>query len=380
MDEGFELYGNATWQIGTNIKCYIKKYKNTSTNRKAFTLEIVGSGEMYESTDDFKRISDSQGIFGDLWSDIKKSFKGPLIIPNGVTSIAGKFLMNSGVSSANSIRYYNILTISETVEHILDTAFYKSSIYEVHILGSGLKTIGESAFSTTNIQEVLLPNSVTTLYRNCFSNNQKLKKLVLSDNIEYIGDHAFDMCNLIESIELGNKIKYIGNYAFNYCYKIKSVFISDNIEYIGDFAFNNCKLLEKIRLPNNKIIKTKFNNENDYGNNMFYFVGTISAKTTIIGGYNSYFQFENDDASRINKVLALDYDFWDQRWHRKISFGGLVYVAHLGKWYQLGDYTSGLIPIAHNNQYRYLQVEEGYNKSQSPVFISHLGKWVQVKY
>ncbi len=146
-------------------------------DEKTATLNITGTGEMYDLTD----------IFHASYSQL--------------------YFNNGEVSVKNVI-------ISDGITRIGNFAFFDMASIESITLGKDVKSIGEYAF-----RNLIL-----------------LETMVFPDSLETIEMCAFNYCFNLKSIIFGKGLKEIKYGAFNECYALKEVIVPNNVTTIGKYA------------------------------------------------------------------------------------------------------------------------------------------------
>ena len=104
--------------------------------------------------------------------------------------------------------------IPNSVETILNHAFYESNIESV-VLPEGVTNIGDFAFyGCREIEEIIIPGTVKSVGAESFRHCRNLESVTLQNGIESIGESAFFSCNNIESIFIPESVSSIGVGAF----------------------------------------------------------------------------------------------------------------------------------------------------------------------
>lgn len=209
------------------------------------TLEIKGSGEMYNYKDE-KSVP---------WYENRDNIK-TVIIADGVTSI--KNYAFYGCSNLKSVDFKNAyvsiysyafgycenlsnIINTSNITHIGSYAFERccklSSISDIN----NVETIGKGAFlECENIVSFEIPSKLINIDEYMFSGCINLKSIVIPNGVKRIGDFAFDYCTSLTSLSLPNSITSIGYKAFNECYNLENVNIPNSVDFIEYGAFEDC--------------------------------------------------------------------------------------------------------------------------------------------
>lgn len=186
-------WSNGTWQISGRI------------------LYIYGEGEMLNNT-----AVDYNGkvqTFGEL---VKDKSVTQIIINNGVTSIADKFMYIDADTRVESLR---AVCIADSVASIGDYAFANTSIQYItnENLFNALNTTGYNA----DVQ--YFPSFVTHIGKYAFANCTNLwSNLVLPMDLTEVSEGAFYNTNITNVVSFG-KLQSIGKKAFANCTGLTSL-------------------------------------------------------------------------------------------------------------------------------------------------------------
>ena len=207
--------------------------------------------------------------------------EGDIVIPDGVTSIAGSAFRNlqgitsltipdsvtsigeyafSGCSGITRVDYSGDISGWLNIEGLDDLMKYVSSSCELYIGGTkvegdiiipeGVTSIPDAAFIyQTGITSVTIPDSVTSIGRYAFYDCSGLTSVTIGNGVKSIGDYAFCGCSSLTEVTIGNGVKSIGNSAFSGCRGLQSVTIGNDVTSIGQFAFQNCSGLTSVTIP-----------------------------------------------------------------------------------------------------------------------------------
>lgn len=149
------------------------------------------------------------------------------------------------------------LTIPETVSYSnreLDVvsigayAFNSEKHLQTVIVGSNVKTLGESAFAQSSVRKVVLSEGVESIGKNCFSHS-KLTEINLPSTMKSLELRAFEY-SAIKGIEMGNGIESVGQSCFMGCSLLEKVVLSECMEAIPTSAFSQTSNLKEIVIPN----------------------------------------------------------------------------------------------------------------------------------
>lgn len=333
----------AYFQIGENIIAKCAYYSYTESRLES----IEGSGDMYESVDNFTVISyDSGWPYKVTWSDFVYAIKGTVTIPDGITSIANNFIYQ-----------YNTWSTPSTL-----------------IIGKDVKRIGSNAFANGG--------SATSTYESIIIN---------SSVIEYIGDSAFFNQYSVEEINFNGSQAYIGDNAFSGCTSLKYLNLSRDLEYIGDGAFKDCSSLIEFNKGNR--VGAHGQNNVFYGcNSIDHFEFTEKAEFND-SSFNRNFYVEigkgsnqNEDGLQItriktNNIYAISHNWVgiDNR-YPIIEEKPFILLNHLGRTIKINGYNSvdGKLPVNHNGTIIWCKLVEQGDSNASPLVFKHNGKlyWI----
>ncbi len=145
-----------------------------------------------------------------------KSNNGHLVIPEGVTEIAGTSMQEASETGYITTGFSPFAISKKTVTDNDVTADPDYNIVKSVSFPSTLKKIGDCAF---------------------FYCQFMTGDLVFPDSLEEIGESAF-MINQVSSIKFGNNLKTIGNQAFYMSLSLSGeLYFPDSLTYIGKEAF-----------------------------------------------------------------------------------------------------------------------------------------------
>ena len=171
---------------------------------------------------------------------------------------------------------YNIkrVVISEDIKTIAENAFAnRTTLSEVEILSSSLKTIGNAAFyGCDGLKSIELPDSVTTIDWHAFQDCKALESFTVPVGVTKlpwnmlkncislqevtvkgaIGESeasVFEGCISLERVNFENGISVISEKMFANCLSLESFDIPDGVTKIGKEAFLSCNILSSVTIP-----------------------------------------------------------------------------------------------------------------------------------
>ncbi len=239
-----------------------------------------------------------------------KANGGHLVIPEGVTEIAGASLdignntgsFDKGFSPLAinkialgdpdlesklqdpTINFIKQITLPSTLIKIGTGTFGFTYLEGDLILPNGLVEIGQGAFGGSRLGNLVIPNTVTIIDdysfqsttlgslrlgnlvmiigRYAFASSSVSGNLVIPDSVKEINSAAFSG-TAITSLSLGTGVETIGDYAFDSCYELSGeLIIPANVRTVGESAFSISS--------DNKITKIVISRGTTYQNNSFY--------------------------------------------------------------------------------------------------------------
>ena len=142
------------------------------------------------------------------------------------------------------------LTVANTVEHIVDHAFYGCNSL-IHVtLPDTVRDIGDSAFQECqSLTEITLPQSIIHIGNAAFLRCESLVSIHLPRNITQIGRYCFGICTGLTNIIIPPGVTHIYDGAFMECNSLENVVLPDGLIHIGNDAFQHCESLSYINFP-----------------------------------------------------------------------------------------------------------------------------------
>ena len=121
---------------------------------------------------------------------------------------------------------------------------------ETLIIPDGVTSIAGDAFEycSDEIKTVILPDSLTTIRRRGFA-SCGIGSIQLPDSIQTIETQAFYYCSALTEITIPDSIQTIESETFYNCYSLIDIVIPDSVKTIGNFAFYGCASLVNISIP-----------------------------------------------------------------------------------------------------------------------------------
>ena len=228
-DQGVTQYFEIFFKIGDNIVARWEHLRGISgTYYYPYLADIVGTGDMYESKDDFICLTSTAVTWDNLSSNSTNMFlklavdHAELIIPEGITSIATNFF--SGFRTKK-------LVLPESLKYIGDYAFapqntniargYRQLITELTI-PKNVEHIGIRAFADMEYCEkinILNPDYVIEDYG---STGNGIFRMAQTDGITHGTNIDEDNCFITE-VYSENKANYAYNWKLNFRRSIKSL-------------------------------------------------------------------------------------------------------------------------------------------------------------
>ena len=116
-------------------------------------------------------------------------------------------------------------------------------------LGRDVNRIGDYAGERlfNNVTKVTFGPKFTEIGRNMFNGNRELTSIVIGSGVKTIGQSAFYNCGNLDNIEelkvtMGANVETLADNAFQYCSKLKSITIPSKVKAIGAYAFDGSGL------------------------------------------------------------------------------------------------------------------------------------------
>ncbi len=248
------------------------------------TLEIAGSGEMYqydavrapwyEYREDITKI-----VIGDnitklgAWAFTKCKQVAELTIPITLNSVVSDmYAAFAGIDRIEKINFtigdggygYNYAAYDGTDSWYQNTPWYQSrdTLKEINF-ADGVKGIGSDAFRELNITSLVLPDSVVHLGNHSFLNCTKLTDLTIPVSLNSYGSDerypAFNGCMAVQKVTFTNgngvPFDYYDSWSHNPKNEklapwnmnsdiAKTIIIADNVTKLGQEMFHKCNIQE----------------------------------------------------------------------------------------------------------------------------------------
>ena len=187
-------------------------------------LTISGEGAM----PDYDGLTYTHAPWRDYLNDLTS-----IVIENGVTCI-GKWAFNPTVCVSGTCS----VSISSSVTHIGDFAFYGCCMLKSITIPIGVKSIGHQAFYGCFINSVGISNSVTHIGSGAFGSCPNLTFIKIPNSVESIGNGAFSQCHNLTSVTISGSVTHIGNNAFLFCSKL-GLILNLNLVPLDIYYSNN---------------------------------------------------------------------------------------------------------------------------------------------
>lgn len=164
-----------------------------------------------------------------------KGLEKDVVIPKEIESLPVKVISDSAFmgTEVESVR------LSDTVERIDGSCFYKCQNLKSVYMGKALKTIGHDAFYKCEaLEDIKLNKGIESIGYKAFLECTALKNITIPSTVKEIGTEAFYGAGLT-SIQFEDGIEKIGSYAA-FCSKgtIESITIPASVTEIGEYVFN----------------------------------------------------------------------------------------------------------------------------------------------
>ena len=151
--------------------------------------------------------------------------------------------------------FYNCSNLERVT---FDTYYGSDDGYYISLLN--FNTIETSAFQyCKSLKELTISASVTHIGDSAFYECTDLERVIFRDDsqIESIGDHAFYDCVNLSKIDFGinSQLESIGIYAFGNCKNLKSILIPKSTKIINLGAFKNCINLSSVTFESTSMLE-----------------------------------------------------------------------------------------------------------------------------
>lgn len=333
-----------TFIAGPDVRVEFSVIDSWSTS-----VRVYGTGPMFDSTDEFLKLTGEPATDYGYYA---YRVRGDVIIPDGVTSIASKFMIGE-----------DLFQVIETVQ-----------------IGRDVEIIGSEAFSS--VQNNQLRNVISfskvlhTIGQRAFYNRQSLVTCDFNESPRIIEDSAFQYCKNVTSLNLGPDLS-LGRFVFGDCSSLvkfnKNNSLASLPDNVASGVFMNCINIDTFTI-------TKACN---FPGNAYFFPNFY---VPLNKGSNC-----NDEGLQITKIytsnpyyLTLDWQKYHNRFPIFIQGIEFLYIAHKGRWIKVQGYDSngGSIPVAHESVYLWLKTRalDTIDISETPIFIKHGSIWLQLCY
>jgi len=195
------------------------------------------------------------------------ALKGPLVVPGGVTRIAGGALGSSRVTS---------ITIASSVTEVGYNAFGGcTELTDVTFLGADTVLAAMVFNQCTSLVHVGLPAGLISVPSGLFFHCLALKTVTLPNTVQSIGFDAFGDCLALTAITLPNSLKEIRQWAFEYT-GLTQIDIPSSVTNIEFNPFKACVSLTTVTLlsatpPEVLVANADSTEDNDWGENLDQF-------------------------------------------------------------------------------------------------------------
>lgn len=143
---------------------------------------------------------------------------------------------------------------------IADYAFATCEKLKSVVIGSKVKSIGESAFFNCGITSIHIPQGVTSIPKNAFCKCESLISVYLPNGITSIGASAFSSCDKLTTINIPESVTSIGETAFCFCDSLCTIRIPGNASYIGRDIFVGCGKIKSVYITRGDVVGRSWSN------------------------------------------------------------------------------------------------------------------------
>jgi hypothetical protein len=299
-----------------------------------------------------------EGLCGSLYRSFYncKNLYGDVILPAGVTSIAGNF-PQSKITSFRTAEGSKLEVIGEKNGWAEDNEFNKCLLITNIIFRDTIKTFygkndhfrGCPILVNVTLPGITCPSDHVVSggggsWRSTFRDSPMItNSIVIPDDVEVL-EQTFDGAKKISGVTLGKGIKLIGNfttgesaftdnealkfvdmsaptnmteigqYNFSSCKSITELVIPDTVTNIGKSAFVNCHSLTNLVMPANIGVSLGEQTFKNVGKNSYcdiWWRGAPTVPMTGLGTSKSVMGYDEGKSNRVTHYFRIDdYDYW----------------------------------------------------------------------
>lgn len=163
-----------------------------------------------------------------------------IIVPEGITSIAGGVFDKTGITS---------IKLPTTLKK-LGSAFTGCNMLTSIDIPEGITKLFRSTFSgCSRLEKVALPSTLIEIDDNAFEGCEKLVEISIPSSVKVIGSGAFRLCSTLPEICIPDGVSVINWRTFTGCTSLHSMHLPDSVRLIEGSAFENCTSLEEVTIP-----------------------------------------------------------------------------------------------------------------------------------
>ena len=179
---------------------------------------------------------------------------------------------------------------------------------------------GERLFN--NVTKVTFGPKFTEIGQNMFSGNRELTSIVIGSGVKTIGQSAFYNCGNLDNIEelkvtMGANVETLADYAFQYCTKLKSITIPSKVKAIGAQAFDGCGLTA-LTIPTNVTV-INFYAFRDCNSLASINIEASTEPLEFVTGYTRSFGYNNPKTVFYGRNVIRTGDYAGERIFNKIT-------------------------------------------------------------